>query len=1401
MIFLNDIENMKYIQNPCYIDNITPFSKKHAILIPTTDEDLLYTLLKQLRNKNWKVKIKSVDKMYIPKKNMGQLGNSKLNYNALKFFKEDSTRAKQEGFGVGADVAYYQEYNVVLNLSRMMKLMSVRNLNPGTAGTYAPYMLNQFARFFKHESRTIIFTPEICRVNYKNDATIRATAFKTNNFYIKLLHQFKFNFPFIAEYMRSNNIKLIFTDHAKTFMVDFSDEKLREVGILEGNETLDDKKVRVKFSDRFFKAMKKLNMAYATIEETIGEINISDYEDDDEDSLEVVSISRKKVNKEDMDNIEKDMIVDTVSRAADFSDTAVDDELEKDIIEKLSNKDSKSDDVTTKLVEIIDKSKGVSDKVPEKLVRLQKRQLNIIEKNKIDLLEAMESINNLIIPEKIENTTVDRFNKFSIKNQDTQYEEKFAQKDRLSTAESLNKTSVPLFLTNYKEKETTLDTTKAKDVQFTFESPMTKEKHTFTVAVPELRDGKFLHLNGSDKVMVRQKIALPVIKLTDAVMITTYYNKVTVTKTVGNLTPFTAKIKSLSRFLKKNVYSSTYRTYFDLTPAIHIQQKKNILPFELLEISRFLSKITIDETNFIDFNFDRINKRNRHIIGYLDGNEVTVSKNSEDVYIGEFKSDSFELLDNLIQKIDNEEIRNIWNKVLSTTSSKNITYNKATMLKQNIPILYVILIAENFNLFTILERAKKDYGLEFQILPFVKGRKQPPAYKKSEGDTFLFDGFTLNLKYNNIPNRALFAPLLNVDLTEISKLSDMEMIIDNEIRSNTRLYIENYVDLLIDPITQGVLKEQKIADDFTGVFMYANALMFYYDRERSEISLKNERMPSISEIVQGALIKVVYDAYGTYSTKRKRGARNPSFSIEKNAVINVLNTLPNVEESSKINPVQHVDKLYTVSSKGLSGVNNDRSYTMTKRMWDKSNYGVMSAVSPYDKGTGIKKHLSVNPNITDVRGYFNDNEQKINDIKADKLYSVSEALAPFATRHDSSARIAMAMQQSNHMVGTNGSEPALVSYGMDESIGYLDSDFAFHAKYNGEVTELNDKFIKIKYDKGNKETEDVVFPLDNIERNSAKSFYISNEMTLNSDLKLKVGKKVKQGDVIAYNRNLYSKIQDKIVFKSGPIVHVAISHTQHSYEDAILISETLAKKMGTKTVKKIMVKLGPHDVVTNFNYKIGSKITSGDLMISYNKDSNSDVLNNIFNMSAVNEYIEKKVESYYTGTLKDIYVTYKLTGEKEENLDPSIKKIIENVRGIYNTKYKNVKMAQNIPKYEINRIISHVSKLTDTRKNKVNGVSLDKNEILIEFFIETEETFTIGDKLTAGNAALKGIVSKVIPDSERPKGVKTGRVVDAILSPYSPLARMVTSIFKTGIITEVNMKVTQDIVDILNEDD
>lgn len=103
------------------------------------------------------------------------------------------------------------------------------------------------------------------------------------------------------------------------------------------------------------------------------------------------------------------------------------------------------------------------------------------------------------------------------------------------------------------------------------------------------------------------------------------------------------------------------------------------------------------------------------------------------------------------------------------------------------------------------------------------------------------------------------------------------------------------------------------------------------------------------------------------------------------------------------------------------------------------------------------------------------------------------------------------------------SDPLLISNGADEALPYLVSNtFAYKAKAKGTIEEIvDDKYMIIKYDKpikgedGKDITHDYIKLDEEVQKNSSSGFYVP----LKLDTDLKVGSKVKEGQIVAYDKN------------------------------------------------------------------------------------------------------------------------------------------------------------------------------------------------------------------------------------------------------------------------------------------
>ena len=1398
MIFLSKLNNMALCRSVCFTDDAPRLNRNTAIIIPTSDKDVYLKIINKFRRSQGRLRIKGLNYIFRPKMYTFRAGTK-----IIKYIDKDYRNAILEiNKATGATVHYntkaVKDFNCALDYTDIINKFNDPKVSLLKSNSITLWKaLINFQGLTEHNQRYLYITPEIVKVNIKTRVAIKASMFKTKELYLSLLYHLIYDWDNMLSLFRENNCGLIVSDGIMTFRVDFNDPDF--------NEQFPDKE---SFFTEYFLNMRKMKMGIDLPEDesNIDLENIFSTTSPDTFQEEVVS---------DDDTVVDSTITKTMEIVSKMKDTVSSDTLDKttDVLVKTleddnittavtvndKEKEDKTKDAVKEIKDIVEASQKKDVSIPQRLAPLADKQQKIKDENLVEILARLEDIaESMIEPDVVKEKEM--FGTFSINKLDEQYA-KIAKKDRLDIAESFNSNSVPLYLTNYKDELNTKATDNySRRVQMTFESPVNaNEKHTFSMNIPTLREGKFLHINGSDKVMIRQKMALPIIRLDNRVVMTSYYNKMFMDLTTGNLSKSVARIKAFIKVLRKDYPPSYLKKYFSFVPAYYTARKENLLGPELLELSRFISHLEIDENNWV-----KLSAKNpiNNVIAKVDGIEYMSQSNSDILINRRYGTDItvLELFNKLMEKFKDEkpELYKKWDVKYRTKTSDNISYSRTQWGGGRTPTIYLALHASGENLLNILEIMNNDYGLLYEVVPFTD-KPGKGKFLGDDGDRFFFKNFTLDVKYNNVSNRHLLQPLHDIDLSGYDSLILTGIIEVVTSSSNTVLAMETNEDLFWDPITKKVMEDCGIPTDYTEALLYANSLLCFYDRTIEEISLKNERMPSNEEIIAGVTYKCMADEYRDYAVKVKRGSKMASFSVQQDAVMTALSVLPNVEESSKINSIQHVDKLLSVSNKGISGVNDSRSYTILKRKWDKSFYGIMSDVSPYGPGTGITKHLSVNPNIKDIRGYFISETPE--ETKPDQMMAISEALRPFSQKHDSSPRTAMSMMQSNHLMGTEGSEPALVTYGMDERMSYLDSDFAKRLKDDGEIVVYNDRYIKIRYnnlkmDEGTPIEE--IIELDSVDRNSAKAFFIPNKLKVANKYigNMKAGTKVRKNEIIAYNPNFYQESGDDIIFKSGPIVNIAIMNTQYSYEDSTVISESLAKKLQTKVLKRIALRISPRHQIKEVRTLLGP-IHSGDTLIKVSEDSGSDFLNKMYDTTALEDHLMRVEKSNYNGILRDIYVYYKLSESDEVNMDKSIKDFMTKVDNFYKRKYDGGELSKNMPKYELNRTVEHVTKFTDNRRNSVNGDLVNKGDILIEFFIEVNQNFSSGDKLTIGNTALKGVNSKIISDDQRPIGVKTGKPYDLILSTYSPLSRMIYSTFLIGPLTAAVEKINDNIMDII----
>lgn len=1372
-LFLNDVDNFHLIRTMVLPVKTKTLDRDIFLYIPTLDRDDMSKVVDKLTS-NSNFRIRYIRAVYTPNKFSAKIGTTKIPYmskttrQVTKYWRDRglnysyTTETSVKGMNAILDIIdFYIDKKAKIHPNRMYVITLWESLLMNI-----PY---------EEYNKYIIITPEVVKNNYVTSGSILMDVWTSLDFYDVLMYLLKYNTYNFLTMLKNKGITLVWTDYKSTFKIDPQDEKLFD---LKPNRILSSIFSNIRFM-KFGKPLDKKDEDDEAIDKEVASTK-EKLQIDNSDLLDNLD-KLKNTNTKAMDDMYEEINQNLIEHSLKVGLSPESIKSIEDVLEITKTADI--DTYVKSIMTILEKSELKNDYIPPRLAQVAKKQKEIVNRSLADTAELVEEKKDMILDEKSIPVETPHFNEFRVANMESQYTEKQEKEDRINCLSNFSKGDVPLFLTNYKEKDnkSSVDN-KVKNISVTFSTPdLHKESFTFNFNLPKIEDNK-LYLGNSQKSIIKEKISLPIIKIKDRVVFTTYYNKLFLMQKGNSLSKKNHKIKKFIKTLRERYNNDKDIEIFDFTPVIHITSKNNNYSEELVEMSSLFSKLYIDDDNYIDLSTGTT------FVGKLKGVSF-YANNADDNLYDEDQNITTDLLTifNALISSNNYSFSDLWKRIYKEKITVKTAYAIVSAARADKDVLSVILVGNNYNLKEILDKLKSEYDLQYKIIPH-KNNKIPRDNSTDNVDDFIFKTFTLRVKYNNLSNRTLLSVLHEYNLKSLDSLN-LQEVIEPTIPDNKRVDLINLHNLFIDPITAKVMEDLSMPTNFIDALIYANALLFNYDRTIDDVSLELERMPSNTEIIQGTMYKVLAQEYANYVKKCKNGDKF-KFTISPNAIINKLQESTSVSEASILNPVHTFVKNNTVSSKGLEGlgVNSDRAYKLEKRTWDRSFYGVMSSVSPYNKGTGVNKQLVVNPNIDTVRGYFN-NSKDVNELDPSETMAMTEALGTFTHIHDSAPRTAMAMQQFTHMIPVDDAEPNLVTYGMDESLSYLDNEFVIRAEDDGIVKAVNDKFIKIKYPNDEK-----TYGFNLIVRNSEKSFFMSNDMIIK---KYKVGDKVHKNDLIAYNKRMYEDVDDNLIFKVGPLAYVAVMHTQNSYEDAVSISESLAGRLRTSIVKQVVVKLKPSYVINEFiKFDKNTEIKPGELLCKYieSDDINSKLAGDFGNN--LSDILSKEIASHYYGTLKDVFVHVKTNAK----ISKSIQKFIDYVNNYYNA-------TQNTARFRTDSIIDNMEKVDHViyypvgQKSKVNSVSLYTDQILIEFFIEVPQPFSIGDKITFGNAALKGVCSTIRKDNERPYGAKTGRIIDASISPFSPMARMVYSFFINGYLTESMYKINEHIKEIVKKYD
>ena len=913
------------------------------------------------------------------------------------------------------------------------------------------------------------------------------------------------------------------------------------------------------------------------------------------------------------------------------------------------------------------------------------------------------------------------------------------------------------------------------------------KRHTLRFDMPKIINKRFLRLRGNDKIIPGQLINLPIIKTNeDTVQVVSNYNKIFITRygQVGKINQSTnALIRALTK-LKENNYKLEIKDDNDIPTPSKIDLGNNAkisakyeLPAEYVELSKIFNKITTSDGRVYYFNRDEL-------IHKLEEKKVKIESDQGFMVVGITKDNQPITVPE--EGVSSSLINHLGIHKYAYTFMKpgaRMTYSQASILNSKIPL--IVVMAYTAGLTGALNAADIEYNLS---------EKRPTNTK----NYFRFNDGFLSFNDSYAPDAALLVNGLAVINTQEYSLTDIDTkamwldVLDDFGGRNRADGLDSFANLMMDPITVEVCKTYKLPTDYIEVLAYASSLLTTNKFNR-HTDITGNRFRTNERLVH-FLYKALATSYGMYLREIKNNRKDAKMTMKQSAVIDMALSDVTTSDLSKLSPLLELESANTVTFKGLSGMNSDRSYSLDKRTYDNTMINKLSMSTGFSATVGINRQATINMGIESTKGYIKSGGELDRMSDANTL-SITEALTPFGTTRDDPFRTAMTfIQTSKHGMRTNSQDPLLVTNGADQALPYLTSDtFAHKTKWDAIVEEVNDDYMIIA-NKSNRSEKEFIDLREKVEKNSDGGFFITIKLDLAKNYKK--GQTIKPGEIIAYDKDSYS---DKVgvgnlAYNIGTLTKVAIMHTDKGFEDSAIISQDLSEKMASEIVLQVDVLMDAKDIDIQC-VEIGKPLHEGEVIMSYRaalEDQDAtDIINKMVSKNAGNESKELmdeigkiKVKSKVTGKLQDIKIYSTIpTSEMSKSLAAFVNKYNAPIDKM---KSKLSKLGIDASQYGTSGVLPAVGKLKHA-----------EGKVLVEFYIKYYDKMSVGDKLVYFSA-LKGVVKEIFPEGKEPYSeYRPEEKVHSFLPIGSVNARMVTSVLTLGAINKVLIELDRHVKDIM----
>lgn len=339
--------------------------------------------------------------------------------------------------------------------------------------------------------------------------------------------------------------------------------------------------------------------------------------------------------------------------------------------------------------------------------------------------------------------------------------------------------------------------------------------------------------------------------------------------------------------------------------------------------------------------------------------------------------------------------------------------------------------------------------------------------------------------------------------------------------------------------------------------------------------------------------------------------------------------------------------------------------------------------------------------------------------------------------------------QHSQSISTIGYTPTPLRTGYERIIPHRTDDlFAFSVKEEAKVIEVNDEHVIVEYKDGSKTVVE-------LGRRFGTFSGATIPHTVVSDVK--VGQRLKNGDVIAYNTNYFQRDRldpSQVIWKAGVIAKVALLEGTDTLEDSSAISQRLSEKLTTETTKIRIIRVGFDQEVRNL-VNVGDDVDIESILCTIeNPVGAGDSLFDEEALSTLKAVSSLTPKAKSVGKVERIEVLY--NGEKDDMSD-SVKKVT-------NASDRDIsKRAEAAGKPKTNgRVDSQF---------RVENRPLDMDSAVIKIYITGPDLAGVGDKGVFASQ-MKTVFGRVMTGVNK---TENGDEIDAIFGYQSITDRIVLS--------------------------